>query len=388
MARELTKPSGTTLHLCEQSSLAVVPRPARIYQLNPSATAIALALQGGQCKEAVVELVSEQSGASLGDTKRLVDDIEHALWPPVVQQAGSDAETQGILQWRRDNSRPAHGIAVRQYRLLDSCFLCHFGDHLLLQSAAEAFAHLEHSQAGPIAAEFEIGLACGQLQILCDRKRLGEMVTLDMLVNILRLVLAEASLAASDDEWAVHAAEVARGQQAVLLPGPAGRGKSTLALGLGAAGYKVLGDDTVVLASGTLEVRALPFPLSIKSGSWKLARTLLGASARFVRGRRMDGVSVRWLPRSAAVNLADPDFRATVNQIVFPVFAEDAPFQVRQLSYEETLRHLIPSLHALGTGLTASKVDRLIAWAKSRTSFELRYSRLEDAVTAVTELTS
>jgi hypothetical protein len=61
---------------------------------------------------------------------------------------------------------------------------------------------------------------------------------------------------------------------------------------------------------------------------------------------------------------------------------------MRQLDCDETLRHLVPSLHALGTGLTASKVDRLIVWAKSRASFELRYSRLEDAVAAVSELTS
>jgi hypothetical protein len=50
------------------------------------------------------------------------------------------------------------------------------------------------------------------------------------------------------------------------------------------------------------------------------------------------------------------------------------------------LRRLVPGLHALGSGLTAAKVDQVIAWVGSRPCFELRYPSLVEGVAALERL--
>lgn len=379
--------STTSLHLCDRSSLALVSHPLRLYQLDTSATVIALALEEGLSAEAVTNQFAAQSARDVREVRRHVDAIQRMLWPNESHMSQSGGVSDGILRWRQADS-PAVAKVIRKYRLLDSHFLCNFADETSLECISKAFDHLEDQSSEPTTSTFTISASCGRLRIHSGERQLDGELTSEMLVNALRLVLIEASLAASKDEWAAHAAAVVRGERAILLPGPAGQGKSTFALGLGAAGYTVLGDDTVVLSREALDVRALPFPLCVKRGSWDIARTLLKAPDNVEHGRRMDGLSVRWLSRAAGVPLAHPEVRATVAHVVFPAFDKDSTLHVRKLTSDETLGRLIPSLHAVGCGLTAGKLDRLIAWVQGRACFEFKYSRLGDAVAALDRLMS
>jgi hypothetical protein len=367
------------------------PAPLRAFQLGagpvPRPPLPARRVGNSDCtraSEAVADLVARRSGLGLAKARNYVEEVEHTLWPPAA--LASEVRAERMLNWRRDGPQGAEPFAVRRYRLLDESFLCRFLDPAALELAAEAFAHLDHSSSEPAVAAFDIGVTGGQVRISCGQEWLNEAVAPEALVNVLRLVLADASLAASGDDWAMHAAAVVQDGRAVLLPGVAGRGKSTLALGLSAAGCTVFGDDTIVLSGNTLEVRALPFPLCVKRGSWEIAEALLGKSGTVIEGRRLDGLSVRWLPRSAGVNLAQPDAQAGVSCIVFPRFEKSAVTCAERLDCDETLRRLVPGLHALGAGLTAGKVEKLISWVRTRACFDLVYPDTKAGVAAVKEL--
>ncbi len=365
--------------------MALVPNPPRLYQLDESATVIALALTESRSREAATELIVEQSGLSLAEVQLYVDQVEQVIW----RSDGERSKAGGrILRWRAGAGFQERPIGIRRYRVLSQTFRCRFSDQMALTCVSEAFAHLEQPGAGPCTVTFDIGHRDGRIRIGSNREQLDEDVTPETLLNVLRLVLAEASLAASEDEWAVHAAAVVHNNRAVLLPGAAGLGKSTLALGLAAAGATLLGDDTVVLARNTLDVRAMPFPLCVKRGSWILADALLEAPGRSIAGQRLDGIAVRWFSRSAGIQFADPGAPFAAECLVFPSYGEGSATSLTRLDADDVMRRLVPGLHALGAGLTAHKVDHLIAWVKSRPCYALRYSELEAGVSAVLKLIS
>lgn len=365
--------------------MALVPNPARLYQLDHSATVIALALSESRSREAAAEMIAEQSGRSLAEVQLYVDQVERVIWRSDGERFGTGGR---ILRWRAGARPQERPIGIRRYRVLSQNFLCRFSDQTALACVSEAFAHLEQPGAGPSTVAFDIGHRGSRIRIGSNREQLKEDVAPDTLLNVLRLVLAEASLAASEDEWAVHAAAVVHNNRAVLLPGAAGQGKSTLALGLAAAGATLLGDDTVVLARNTLDVRAMPFPLCIKRGSWRLADALLEAPGKSIVGQRLDGVAVRWFPQSAGIQFADPGEQFAAGCLVFPSYVEGSATSLARLDADDVMRRLVPGLHAVGAGLTAHKVDHLIAWVKSRPCYALRYSELEAGVSAVLQLIS
>lgn len=75
--------------------------------------------------------------------------------------------------------------------------------------------------------------------------------------------VAQFSLAAAvagPDRMMVHGAGLARGDQAVVIVGASGRGKSTLAVSGLLAGWKLLGDDLAVVRPSSGEVQAVARP--------------------------------------------------------------------------------------------------------------------------------
>lgn len=389
--------SNNSLHLCERTSLVLVPDQGRLYWLDAVATFIALELKNDKPTESVADWLVRASGLNPETAGAHVEVIQRLFQP--VADPGSErfsdpmpaAPAEKMLRWRPDTPRTRPAITVRRYWLLDQAVACRFLDQTALELAADAFAHFEDFSTGPrhavqAALSFDVGLQEGQVRLWCGPETLDEAVAPDAVIGLLRLALTEAVLAASHDDWAVHAAAVEQGGRAVLLPGAAGQGKSTLALGLGAAGCTVLGDDTLVLAARTLEIRALPFPLCAKHGAWAIAETLLGSQRTVIAGTRLDGLAVHWLPRAAGVPLAEPEAQVEAACLLFPTFEADTEARLERLDCDEAIRRLVPALHPLGTGLTPHKVDRLVAWVRSRKCFAFRYPDSETGVAGVLEV--
>ncbi|HEX6850879.1 MAG TPA: hypothetical protein VF139_05670 [Candidatus Polarisedimenticolaceae bacterium] len=84
-----------------------------------------------------------------------------------------------------------------------------------------------------------------------------------------------------DDAFALHAAGVGRNGTAVLISGPSGFGKTTLAIHLALRGFQFLADDLVLVDRRTGRVEPVRRGVHLRTGS----RKLLDASAR-KRARR------------------------------------------------------------------------------------------------------
>lgn len=97
--------------------------------------------------------------------------------------------------------------------------------------------------------------------------------TPDRAVTAVEFLAVQALYDRQPDVLALHAALVARAGIGVLICGPSEAGKSTLACALWRRGYSLLGDDTAIVDTETLDARPAPRRVALRSPS----RALLGS---------------------------------------------------------------------------------------------------------------
>lgn len=104
----------------------------------------------------------------------------------------------------------------------------------------------------------------------------------------LRVLLGRQSMDRAEGLIGLHGALVADGGRVVILSGPAGAGKSTLAASLCSAGWRFGGDDLIALSPEDGSVIPLPFPVAFKepaslslTPSWQLPSWLPAPQGAF-----------------------------------------------------------------------------------------------------------
>jgi hypothetical protein len=114
----------------------------------------------------------------------------------------------------------------------------------------------------------------------------------------LKVAFGKMALARLAGAVMLHAATLSRDGDAMLIVGPPGAGKSTLAIVLGSAGFALEGDDAVELFPDG-QVRALSFPLTVKHGAWPIVAALRPEVLSAPTYLRADGKRLRYLPLAA-----------------------------------------------------------------------------------------
>jgi hypothetical protein len=95
---------------------------------------------------------------------------------------------------------------------------------------------------------------------------------------------------------------------------------------------------------------------------------------------RLDGKKVRYVAPQGGHAWARPSARYQVDVVVFLNCVPVARSELVPLKRMEALSRLAEELCPLGEGLTAAKLDQLLAWISRVDCFELQYSPLDDGV--------
>lgn len=296
-----------------------------------------------------------------------------SCWPP-----GSpfDAGTEGR---RKDPAERDYSILGQPFRLrLPSAVQERRPEPLLASLAMPA-------RPGSVPITIEIRRQNAGYVLTADCRAVERCDSLSETVPMIRASLLQLALHRSRDFAAVHASAVGDGKRCVLLPAAAGVGKSTLAAGLVASGFQLLGDDTIVLTGPDLSVRAIPFAVCVKEGAWMLLSRRFPALLREPVHCRPDGQRVRYLPLDRASTCADPEASMQVSAIVFLNREPGATAALSPVAAPEALRRLLRGFHPLGDGLDIAKVERLLKWVAGTDRFELKYSSLDDGVARIRE---
>jgi hypothetical protein len=128
----------------------------------------------------------------------------------------------------------------------------------VLESLAASFRHMRGTGRGAPFAVATIRRAGDRFRVVPPVGGPGNRATAADAIRWGRQQVIEAMMRARPDLLWMHGAAVARSGRAVILPGPRGRGKSTIATALCRRGWRFLSDDLVPLAPSDL--RAFPFP--------------------------------------------------------------------------------------------------------------------------------
>ncbi|CAL93602.1 HprK-related kinase A [Azoarcus olearius] len=120
----------------------------------------------------------------------------------------------------------------------------------------------------------------------------------------------------------LHAAVLARGTDAVVMPGFPGAGKSTLCASLAfLGGWRLLSDELAILDPGTLALHPNPRPISVKNESIDIVGRFPGAAVGPVyHDTRKGRLSHLAPPRESALAAEET---ARCRWIVFPSFQRD-----------------------------------------------------------------
>jgi hypothetical protein len=199
----------------------------------------------------------------------------------------------GALRCSIENDGESPAPVSLRVRIGDITFALRFHDEALLREFGSLFDQPATPEPSTDIVAIDIAREDG-LVCIAPEHGPGRVVTANFAVTELRNLMLRKVLA-DCGEVALHAACLGRNGQALLLCGAPGAGKSTLTLALLRAGFDYLGDD-VTLINQQGEVRALPFPLTLKAGSWPIAQDLGAAPDDLCAWDRPDGLTVKYLP--------------------------------------------------------------------------------------------
>lgn len=189
----------------------------------------------------------------------------------------------------------------------------------------------------------------------------------------LKMALTDLALAALDG-IALHVATLSHRAEALLLTGAPGAGKSTLAVALGAGGFRLDGDDVAALyADG--RAMALPFPATVKAGAWDILAPYRADLARRPVHLRPDGQRVRYLGLEPG---APPARR--IRTVLCLERSDAAPPGLAPLDVHEAIAVLLSGAWSADRKLAPRDFDALAACVAAARFYRMTYSTLEQAI--------
>lgn len=179
----------------------------------------------------------------------------------------------------------------------------------------------------------------------------------------------------------VHAAVLARGEDALVLPGPPGSGKSTLSAALMLAGWRLLSDELTLIDLETLEIPPILRPLSLKNRSIDLIAErgpglVFSAPIEDTAKGRVCHAS------PTAESLAARGHNARLRWLVLPRFADGAAPECLPMDRAEGVLQLLQ--HSFNVQVLGERAFEAACGAmESATALEYHYGELDAAVAAL-----
>ncbi|MCK8480531.1 hypothetical protein [Psychroserpens algicola] len=181
----------------------------------------------------------------------------------------------------------------------------------------------------------------------------------------------------SIDNWIAtfHASTITNGNEAIMIIGDSGNGKSTLSAILMANAFDLLADDFTPLHQDTNLYR-YPAAVSIKKGAFETLSPIIKHFDTYeVITNGPKKVNLKYVPPISDFNQSKPSVKC--NKVVYVKYDSESPSSLQETSLDNILNTLIPEswvspeeTHAL----------QFINWLKTLQCYELNYSDNDFAI--------
>lgn len=382
-ARSSLPDGELSLHFIDGEGLLLDRARHRLCALNACATLIWCMLEDGAAPTEICRVLTEQHDVPADEARSYVADTlrQHASLggAETVPEAGPDVSTE-VGHEHRVRSRHAEVIAT--YTLLGSTIRVHYDEARLYSAIHPLLQHSAHPGTTPTDVVDIVPQGDG-VAVIADEKVIGWSWALEDAAVAVRACLTQVATSRRGGLCVVHAGALCREGAALLLPGDAGYGKSTLSAGLAARGFDMLCDDTTLLAGEPPLVCCLPTGLCIKRGAYRVLEPLYPRLARLPEWRRPDGKYARYLMPGSDLGWASPDAAVGARWMVFPRYHPDQETTLLPLPRHEALARLLPGVCFLSGTLDERNLDTLIAWIEQIDCFDLPLSSLDQATNLI-----
>ncbi len=304
---------------------------------------------------------------------RLIGERSRVPPTPAIRQRAAPAlpDTAG------DSVSSDLQIAGEPYRL-------HYGSRAVAALVQPMLAHLERPCRGVPEAAFTLAAEADRFVLRHGAQMVEECDAADEVPPMVKFCLNVDLLEHGRYALAFHAAAVARGNGALLLPAASGSGKSTLTAGLLHDGWDYLTDDSALLDSTAVAVRGVGFDVCLKADAWTVVRPLFPALDGLPIYRRGDGHRVRYLKPPA--RLADPAAAYPVEWIVFPHYQADSACVLQEVAATDALQRLLREAFAPSRRLSRAGFRALAKLVEDKPCHSLTYGSQQDAVAVLRQL--
>lgn len=182
----------------------------------------------------------------------------------------------------------------------------------------------------------------------------------------------------------MHAAVVARGENAIMMPGMPGAGKSTLCASLvHLDGWRLLSDELAILDPADGLLRPHPRPISLKNQSVPIVQAMAGACLGSVYPDTRKGtISHAAAPASSLAQASQP---ASVRWVLFPRFEAGATAAAEEIGRAEAFA-LISEQSFNRERMGEQGFDALCALLGGARCFEIRHGDTEGGLRLVRQL--
>lgn len=182
----------------------------------------------------------------------------------------------------------------------------------------------------------------------------------------------------------LHAACLARGDQALILPAPPGSGKSTLCAALAQRGWRLLSDELTLIDPQTLRIWSLARPVSLKNASIDVIRRF-EPNAWLTQPVHDTAKGTVALMAPPAASVADMHSPVIARWLVLPRYVPDASAVLAPMPPAEAFMQIADNAmnyHILGR----QGFEAVGALADACSRYRFSYSQLDDAIRVFDDL--
>ncbi|WP_027124301.1 hypothetical protein [Gelidibacter mesophilus] len=236
------------------------------------------------------------------------------------------------------------------------------------------FAHTNVAQDHLTSALFAIFKKDDALYLFKNGNYIGHYAKTDyhLLQGQFALQLINTLYDKNESDWIAtfHASTVTNGNEAIMIIGDSGNGKSTLSAVLMAHGYDVLADDFTPLLAEDRKLYRFPSGISVKKGAFNVLRPFFVDFDQFpLYASTSKKVNIKYIPpiKSFGQGIS----HVPCQKIVYVKYDPTVASTLQQVNTEKILETLIPEswLSPL-----ASNAELFLEWIKELKCFELNYS--------------
>jgi hypothetical protein len=196
----------------------------------------------------------------------------------------------------------------------------------------------------------------------------------DQLAPAIKAALTDQLVVSVGEGFIAHGGLVEAASSRIFLSGAPGKGKSTLTLALGAAGFECLSDD-IVHVDQRGWMRGAMFAPALKSGSWPLLAQILPALETLPVHHRADGQDVRYATDVISAGPGRPlDIFIALDR------RADGPAELQPMSRLDAMSLLLKDAFASAGRVSAADMQALAHTFAAVRAYTLRYADLFGAV--------